>query len=324
MRKLLMIFSDLHLDFYRRFSTTIAGGINSRLMKQVAAINKVKKLSEELQPEAIVFLGDFFNGQGATISKQLYLIGYRLISKLQETIPFYMLVGNHDIFGSNHILYPMAALPNVRIISESQVVELGGFKVGLQPWGGVRPEADVILGHLDIEGAKTGIGYPLPATMHPQEFSSCKLVISGHFHSYQEIKPNIIFCGAVMPNDFGDCDEEYGGLLLFPDLHTERLIIPSPKFLTISIPTQEAMDQFVEHKEKNFYKLICTDRKIVVPKFDHTVEVEWDVQEEMKARLEYAVDEPLEDVLCKYIEQANTAIDKEEAKRIIREVMKEC
>lgn len=320
---MLLLFSDLHLDNYRRFSTTIAGGINSRLMKQVAVLNKVKKLSEELHPTAMIFLGDFFNGQGATINKQLYLIGYRLISKLQENIPLYMLIGNHDIFGSNHILDPMASLPNVKIIADSQIVELEGNKIGLQPWNGVQPYADVILGHLDIEGAKTGIGYPLPATMHPQEFSSCKLVISGHFHSYQEMPPNIIFCGAVMPNIFGDCEEDYGVLLLFPDLHTERVLIESPRFLTIQINSQADMDRFIENRGKNFYKLICTDRKTIIPKFDHTVEVEWDVQEEMKARLDYDVDEPLEEVLCKYIDQANIAVDKEEAKKIIREVMRE-
>lgn len=321
---MILIFSDLHLDFYRRFSTTLAGGINSRLMKQAAIVNKVKKLIDDLHPTATIFLGDFFNGQGATISKQLYLIGYRLISKLQESVPLYMLIGNHDIFGSNHILDPMASLPNVKIISDSRVIEFDGNLIGLQPWKGVQPNADVILGHLDIEGAKTGIGYPLPATMHPTEFSRCKLVISGHFHSYQEIKPNIIFCGSVMPITFGDCEEDYGVLLLHPDLQTERVIIPSPQFITITISEQAELDRFVENRGKNYYKLILKDRKIVVPSFDHTVEVEWDVQEEMKSRLVYEIDEPLEEVLCKYVEQANTAIDKEAAKNLIREVMLEC
>jgi len=321
---MLLIFSDLHLDFYRRFSTTITGGLNSRLMKQVAVVNKVKKLSEELHPTAIVFLGDFFNGQGATINKQLYLVGYKLISRLQENIPLYMLIGNHDIFGRNHILDPMAALPNVKVIADSQVVELEGYKIGLQPWCGVQPQADVILGHLDIEGAKTGIGYSLPATIPSKVFSRCKLVISGHFHSYQEIEPNIVFCGSVMPITFGDCEEDYGVLLLHPDLKTERIIIPSPQFVTITMSEQVEMDRFVENQGKNYYKLILKDRKIIVPPFDHTVEVEWDVVEEMKSRLVYEEDEPLEEVLCKYIEQVNTAIDKESAKQLLREVMLEC
>lgn len=298
-----------------------SGGINSRLLSQVSIVQKIKKLADDLHPIAIVFLGDFFNGQGASINKQLYLTGYKLISQLQESAPLYLLVGNHDTFGSSHILDPMSSLPHVRVISDSLIVDLDGNKISLQPWNGVIPGGDIILGHLDIEGAKTGMGYPLPGTMHPKEFSQCKLVISGHFHSYQELPPNIIFCGAVLPNDFGDCDEDYGALLLYPDLHTVRVPIDSPRFITITINQQEEMDRFVEQKGDNYYKLIIKDRKIVVPRFDHTVEVEWDVPEEMKARLEYDVDEPLEEILCKYIEQANTTIDKEEAKKLLREIM---
>ena len=321
---MLLIFSDLHLDNYRRFSFTSHGGVNSRLLEQVAVVQKLRKLAEESTPEAIMFLGDLFNGQGATINKQLYLMGYKLISSLAEVAPLYLLVGNHDIYGSQHILDPMSGIKGVTVVANTFAMEWSGYKIVLQPWGGMKQEGDVCLGHLDIEGARTGMGYELPGTLHKKEYKDFKLVVSGHYHSYQEIHPNIIYCGAVMPMTFGDISEEdYGALLLDTSLVHVRHIIDSPKFIPISIHSQEGIEQFCKHKANNYYRLTITDRKIVVPNFDHRVEVLWDVQEEIETRLKYEETDSLEDILKLFIDSTNTEIDKEQAKEILMEVMQE-
>jgi len=322
----LLIFSDLHLDNYRRFSTTLQGGMNSRLDHQVNVVYKVIEIAKREQPEAIVFLGDLFNGQGATISKLLFTTGYNLVYQLQCVAPVYLLVGNHDIFGGQTILSSMSDMHQVIVVDETRPVDLLGMRISMMPWGGVMPASGVVvLGHLDMEGFKTGLGYELPGTMHPKEFSQFKLVISGHYHSYQEMKPNIIYCGAVMPITFGDvAEEDYGCGILDDSLHFTRHIITSPKFIPILVDTQSSLDRFVENRSDNYYRLTIRDRKIVVPKMDYRVEIDWDIQEEMKARLAYEVDSPLEDILCMYIDKANTKIDKEQAKTVLREVMKEC
>jgi DNA repair exonuclease SbcCD nuclease subunit len=322
----LLIFSDLHLDEYRRFSTIGAGGLNSRLIQQINVIQQVIKIAKEIEPEAVVFLGDLFNGQGRTIAKTLYLVGHELIQQLQKVAPVYLVVGNHDMYGGSHILAPMAGMSNVIVIENTQRVDLLGLNVFMMPWGGVTPiDGDILLGHLDIEGVKTGIGYELPGTIHPKEVAQFKLVVSGHYHTYQKIEPNILYCGAVMPITFGDtAEEDYGVLTLGSDLRYNRVLIDSPKFIPMIISTQQNMDKFAANKGSNYYRLTVTDRKITIPKFDHTVEIDWDIQEEMKARLEYDVDAPLEDILCTYIDKANTKIDKEQAKLVLREVMKEC
>uniref|UniRef100_A0A6M3IUG5 Putative calcineurin-like phosphoesterase n=1 Tax=viral metagenome TaxID=1070528 RepID=A0A6M3IUG5_9ZZZZ len=322
----ILIFSDLHLDNYRRFSTISNGGVNSRLLSQINVVGQVKRLAKKLKPEAIVFLGDLFNGQGATINKLLYLMGNNLVYSLQEEFPVYLIVGNHDIYVNTHILTPMAGMPNVRIVESTVDESLIGRRITMVPWCGVIPRGgDVLLGHLDIDGVKTGIGYELPGTIHQKEVAQYNTVISGHYHTYQTLPPNIVYCGAVMPISFGDvADEDYGCLILDEDLKFTRSIIDSPKFIPIIINTQQNIDKFAKNRGNNYYRLTITDRKIVVPKFDHMVEVEWDVQEEMKARLDYEIDDPLEDILCKYIDQCNTQINKEEAKLVLRGIMGEC
>jgi DNA repair exonuclease SbcCD nuclease subunit len=322
---MLLIFSDLHLDNYRRFSTMGQGGINSRLTNQIDVITKVRDIAQTLQPEAIVFLGDLFNGQGATINKLLYIQGHLLVDMLQKVAPTYLIVGNHDMYGGTHILTPMTEMHNVTIVDNSVTIPLLGHNVAMVPWGGSIPaNGDLLLGHLDIEGIKTGLGYELPGTIHPKEVADFKLVISGHYHSFQEVKPNILYCGSVMPITFGDvAEEDYGLLTLNSDLSYRRILLDSPKFIPITIKTQADLDRFVTNKGKNYYRLTVTDRKLTIPKFDHMVEIDWDVREEMKARLEYDIDAPLEDILCKYIDGANTKIDKEQAKLVLLEVMKD-
>jgi len=322
---MILIFSDLHLDNYRKFSTILRGGVNSRLASQVRVVTEVKKIAEATKPTAIIFLGDLFNGQGATISKQLYLFGHRLVTTLSKVAPIYLIVGNHDIYGDMHVLEPMNAIKNVWVIDHTTQVSIDGLIIHLVPWCGMIPKGgDVILGHLDIEGARTGGGYTLAGTIHPKELTQ-PLVISGHFHSRQQLTENIFYSGAVMANDFGDCsDEKFGVTLLNPDRTIEFVEITSPKFIPVEITTQDDVTRFIDNRNnKNYYKLIVHDRKLNIPKMNHLVEVEWDIKEEIKGRLDYEPNEPLEDIIIKYINKMDVKVDKDEAKRILVEVFSE-
>lgn len=322
---MILLFTDLHLDNYRKFSTTLKSGVNSRLATQIKVVSDVWKIAMERKPTAIVFLGDLFNGQGATISKTLYNAGHRLVLTLSRVAPVYLLVGNHDIYGDICVTEPMNTIKNVTVVEETIDVEIDGLKLTMVPWCGMLPKGgDIVLGHLDIDGAKTGSGYVLEGTIHPNELTQ-PLVISGHFHSRQQLSDNILYCGAVMANDFGDSsDEQFGVTLLHPDRTTEFIEITSPRFVPVEITTQEDVARFIENRDvKNYYKLVVHDRKLDIPKMNHLVEIEWDIKEEIKGRLEYEPDEPLEDIIIKYIDKMDVQVDKDEAKSILLEVLNE-
>ena len=64
-------------------------------------------------------------------------------------------------------------------------------------------------------------------------------------------------------------------------------------------------------------------RSTEIPEFDHKVEINWEIKEDVKNRLEYAVDATLEDILNQFIDTCNTQTDKELSKKILKEIMYE-
>lgn len=325
----ILVFSDLHLDNYRHFSTILPNGLNSRLVEQIKVMKQVIHIIHATAPSAIIFLGDYFNGQGQTISKQLYITGFHLMEELQENSydsPVFMIVGNHDTVADQHILSPFAVLPNVSIVSEPITVQIDGMNCTLVPWTKPIPnETGLLFGHLDIEGAKDG-SYVLEGTVHPKEVNSYSLVINGHWHTSQYINDKILCVGAVMQHDFGDvANHSYGVWLIGKkdkDITTKLIEIESPMFNRIIINSKEDLTKFKENRnKKNYYKLIVANRDVELPELDYKVEVEWDVEDKMETRLEKKGTESLEDLIINFIEQSSTAIDKAKAKEYLKKEM---
>ncbi len=243
-----LLFSDLHLDGYRRFSKMLPTGISSRLIEQIKVFNKVIDIVKEREPELIVFLGDFYNGQGANISKHLYTVGFKLLERLQEHTQVILVIGNHDLYMNTHILYPFTSLPNVSIVSETVQFQ----NLTIVPWCKEIPKSgDILLGHLDIDGCKDNFGYELPGTVHPQQVSQYETVFSGHWHNRTGMPNNIFYIGSVMQHSMKDIGNQCGVTLLHNDLRQEFIEIESPQFLSVGIQNQESMDRFKYERNQN-------------------------------------------------------------------------
>lgn len=322
---MILLFTDIHFDLYRRFSTTRSDGMNTRLYEQVLVMTRLIEEVKKLQPSAVVFLGDMFYGLGATISKKLYTVCFKLFEKLQRESHVYIIVGNHDMYLGDHIIEPFSSLEEVSLVSHTASVYLEGNKATLVPWGGIVPQgpSGLLMGHLDIEGAKTGAGIHLEGTIHPKEVAHYDKVFSGHWHTPQ-IMGNIEYIGSVMQNNFGDMFNYRCGITIMKDnLEQEFIHIDSPTFNVVDIEGGIDLDNFVAHKNSyNYYKLIVHDRKLELPNFDYHVEVEWDVTQKMETRLEQKDDEDLGTTVENFIDQAKADVDKERAKEILREVMR--
>jgi len=291
------------------------------LLSQIVVINRVINLAKEV--DWIAFLGDFFNGQGESLSKILYNVGFSLIKDLQATKPTFILVGNHDLYRNTNILQSFGELPNVTLIDETVDIRLESCLITLVPYGGRIPSSgNILFGHLGIEGVKSVTGGIIPGEVHPKELAGFEQVLLGHYHARQELG-NIQYIGAVMQHSFSDIGNKCGVTIQNRDKFKFIEVI-SPTFNHIIIKSKEDVDAFMENRNsRNYYTLTVKDRKLELPSFDYRVVVEYDVEETVEGRLKQEKNETLETTIVNFIEKANTQVDKELAKKYITEILKE-
>ncbi len=131
--------------------------------------------------------------------------------------------GNHDIFWRESLEVNSQALllkdyANITSLSTPQVVELGGCKFAMVPWicDSNREEAlrflatadaDVCIGHFEIEGFSMSAGSAPGAGLDRKMFERFTHTFSGHYHTHS-IQDNIIYTGAPYELTWMDANDK--------------------------------------------------------------------------------------------------------------------
>lgn len=155
---------------------------------------------------------------------------------------FYVLVGNHDWFNlecQGHSLEALKILPNVTVIDEPQIINNLTFCPYYPPdkMRKVLPLAQggALFCHMDTIGFDYGNGHFSETGCTIDEFSGIPLIISGHYHKYQQNK-NFIYLGTPFSHSFGESNQtKYIGIY---DSDTNKLDLIEtdfPKHITTTI-----------------------------------------------------------------------------------------
>ena len=329
----MILFSDTHFDELKPFSTILPGGINSRLADQVNVIHKLIEAVKETETKNIVFLGDLFNSFSPSISKNVYNVVAYLIRQLADVAELYLICGNHDRYGNTHVLTPYQYYDRVHIVANPVHLYLEGMDIDMVPWGFPVPEkkSESLMAHMDIIGAIVNTygvtSMEKPEGVYPRDLVGYKHIYLGHFHDRQSLPvkgaQDAQYIGSIIQVTRGNRTEPRGyailtdGRLSFRDL-------TGPNIYTVDVKTQANMDKLVGSilHSRDYWHLTVYDPGIKVPSFDHRVEIEYDVAPETTVRLEEKPGEDLVETTERFIDTVNTMIDKEEAKKFLREVMK--
>ena len=324
----MLILSDLHLNNFKQWST-IAEGFNTRLLDQISVIKYVTHLIEEHKVENVVFLGDMIHSYSDSWAKVVTgAVAYALKSWSRQA-QVYVLVGNHDIYRGMHIFDSYTDIRNVHIVAHPITgLHLEGHTVDLIPWGYGIPEekSEVLMAHMDILNARyNAVGGYSTTGVPSTDLKGYKYVFLGHFHEAQYLDvPGATYAtyiGSIMQTDLGLSDGPRGALL-FNGSSIVREDVPSPKLHAVEVATQHEADAIVRRIEGgDYWRVTVTDPSIELPQFDHRVQVEYDIKPTMDSRLEEKEGEELKDTVKRYIEQANTKVDKELILKLLDEVM---
>ena len=169
----------------------------------------------------IVHLGDYFDNRKFINFSALNRNRQYFLAKLREYgITMDIICGNHDTFFKNtNELNSLKELlghymNEIHIVHKPTVMDYDGMKMALLPWICNENEAesldfianckaDILGGHLELQGFDMMKGVVNPKGMDPALFSRFELVMSGHFHTKSN-QDNIHYLGSQLEFTWSD------------------------------------------------------------------------------------------------------------------------
>jgi DNA repair exonuclease SbcCD nuclease subunit len=278
-----VIVADSHIHPFSQFSIGGTGGQNSRVQKTLTCLREAGTYAYENRIKSIIHLGDIYHvrrsQQYEYISQTHQVFRDFKHLGLESTILF----GNHDMItkSGSSTFDSLADLATLY----KQPEQFHDRNIWLVPythdfaqavkWLEAIPDGAIVLHHLDVIGADTGLGWVSEMGIGKENFARFKLTLGGHYHKKQALLPNFWYMGCVCPQDF-NCPDQPGYFVVLDDESGEVTWHENsaPKF-TVFDPSAES-DYF---RLKNCYVKVVGER---------STELEANLREAMAANWFYA------------------------------------
>ena len=205
----------------------------------------LKKELEYHNIDNIIMCGDFFDNRTEIGVKTISVAG-ELMDILRE-FDITMITGNHDLFYKNrndvNSISIFEGRTNITIINDLTIDKIGDKQIMYIPWGSdisKAPNADIIFGHLEINGFKMMPGRIAEGVTPPTDLTAlAPLVFSGHFHLREARKyknSEIIYVGSPYQINWGEATNNPGYYIVDIDKssYTFHENIISPRHIKMS------------------------------------------------------------------------------------------
>lgn len=204
----------------------------------ISLIEEKLSLCKKLGVSEMFVLGDIFTSRKA--QSLSCLLGFAEILKMckEHNVIMNCIPGNHDktnYYAEDSFLIPFISHSHFRLYSYPSGYIFKGVKFGLYPFFAEDKylelleetkktynyeDFDVILTHTAFNGSINNDGSKVDSRITPKLFAKNKLVLSGHYHNTQFIKPNIHHLPSIAQNNFGENNDK-GFTILYDDFTIE-------------------------------------------------------------------------------------------------------
>ncbi len=236
--------------------------------------------------KTIIDLGDTFDNRKSMDFNTFHRIKENYFDRLKK-YNVHMILGNHCTYykNTNRINSPELLLEtydNIQIYSEPQHIRFGSKKFLLLPWINSEnrndvlslmkdSEADVVCGHLELNGFEVTPGMKMDHGMDPNIFKKFNRVFSGHFH-HKSKKGNIQYLGNPYQMFWNDYKDPRGFHIY--DTETDKLTFyknPFEIFKKIIYNDKIELDEIDFGEYKNTYIKIIVEEKTDYNKFEKLI-----------------------------------------------------
>jgi len=305
---------------------------------------------EKNKIDTIVDMGDTFDNRRNIDLATLEWTKKNYYDKLQAMgITVHTIVGNHTAYYKdtnevNTVELLLKEYDNVEVYSEPTTVNIGGLDILMLPWINEENKlqtlemmdttcADVIMGHLELNGFVATRGHTMEHGMDTKIFDKFYRVYSGHYHTRSD-NGKIYYLGNPYEMFWNDVNDPRGFTLFDTDT-LERVPINNPYKLFYNIyyeDTNHKLFNTTEYKNKivkvivrkksspkefqkfidKLYRSEVQDLKIV-ENFAIVENEDFDIEE----------DENTISILNRYIDEAEIEFDKGIVKNIFRDLYRQ-
>lgn len=301
----------------------------------------------------IIHLGDYYEHRRFINFKALNANRLHFLEVLRENgITMDIICGNHDTYYKNtNDLNSLKELlghymNEVNIVMKPTVLDYDGLKIGLVPWICQDNEqetyeflenctADIIGGHFELSGFDMMRGIPCTDGMTPERLNRFEMVLSGHFHAKSN-QGNIHYLGSQMEFFWNDCDDaKYFHVI---DTETRELTaVRNPITMFERIYYDDSNTDYVamdlDHLDNKFVKVVVINKSDgfvfenfldrIQSKNIHELKVQEDFSEFVgeNVSVEEVDIEDTTNLLNSYIDNVETALDKERIKQEMSSLM---
>jgi DNA repair exonuclease SbcCD nuclease subunit len=222
-----LLFSDLHCHPHKKKA--------ERLNDCLKALEWVFDVADEREINDLIFAGDLLHDRQRidvlTYTKTWEILKRRMSSGVAKRL--WLLVGNHDLWFNNKwsvsSVQPLSSIPGITIIDSPQQRGIADSAFDFIPYThdplkafeelGSRMEREkcYCIGHLAIDGAILNSAGTVSDVVIEHDgdmvvvdaglFQGYKHTFLGHYHSAQQISPNVEYIGSPLELSFGEAHQ---------------------------------------------------------------------------------------------------------------------
>lgn len=213
------------------------------------------------------------------------------IDILSKNAITYVLVGNHDLKTNQEFMTDdgswltcLHKYPNVKIINKAHTcliknmlftfcpyVPDSRFVEALNTCGEHWKKSKCVFGHQTLDGAKMGSIIAENVEEWKSEYPLC---VSGHIHTRQQVKPNLLYVGSSLQHSFGETDKKSLTKIDFDtnEITESYLNLPTKKTLYIDAKDIKEFDIDKLKKNNNIeYKIVVQGDASIWKSFQKSV-----------------------------------------------------
>lgn len=303
----------------------------------------------------ILHLGDYYDNRKAVSTKTLYRNRKMFLEPMRDRGMYMdMIPGNHDTYykNTNEVNSLKECLGHfmneINLILEPTVLTYGNTKIAMLPW--ITSEnydqslefikkckADILCGHLELEGFELMRGVVNKHGMDHEIFSKFEMVLTGHFH-VKSTQDNILYLGSQLEFFWSDAhDDKYFYVL---DTETRELdMVRNPHTLFEKIIYDDSQTDYetvdVSNLDGKFIKVVVANKadSYAFDKFIERIQrqkiLDLKIAENFSEFLGDNVEdqdvsvEDTDELLDSYIDAVDTDLDKERLKKGMRDLLQE-